>query len=169
MSRVPVISAVLAIALLLAGCVNAPAPPPPLPTPGPSADVPVLGPEGAPGCQPPSPVSEADGFPEIQGTGVEPETTLYALIMAPHGASFPVGEELKFVVRMTGSGDLAATLIDPSGASQALLWGPEAHGGSTYQRPGSEWGLGFAVGHEGCWELRLSTASSGGSFWFEAG
>lgn len=163
----PVASSLVVAAVLLTGCVSSPVVTPTPTVEGSNAS--AFGPLGAAGCEPASPVITSQSSPEIQGTGLEPDTSLYALVIAENGASFPVGEELKFVTRITGEGDLSAELVDPSGEARQLDWGPEPHERSNYHRPGDEWGLGFTVNRVGCWELRLSTATSGGSFWLSVG
>lgn len=86
-----------------------------------------------------------------------PGVRLWGLIMHQRGALPPrVGEELKIVWRMTGSGDLTLSMIDPGGRPAKLLWGPDPHGGSSYDRPGDEWGAGYRFTHAGCWLLRAT-------------
>jgi hypothetical protein len=130
------------------------------PSPSPS----ILGPLGKPGCKPASPFSSM----ELQGTPGEPGTSLYGLAFLQAGESFAVGVEVKVVWRMTGKGDLKVRLIDPAGRPKALAWGPEVHSGSTYHRPGDEWGTGFTLDQPGCWEIRFSRDTSHASVWIDA-
>ncbi|MCP2032855.1 hypothetical protein L1277_002968 [Okibacterium sp. HSC-33S16] len=118
-------------------------------------------PLGRPGCDPASPVAPG-AFPEIQGTGHD-GATLYGLVMGTDPYPFAVSDDgIKVVWRFTGEGDeLSATLTDPTGTSRQLDWGPEYHGGSTYDRPGQEWGTGFTFDVPGCWTLDLSRDESG--------
>ncbi len=83
--------------------------------------------------------------------------------------SFSNGESVKFVLRMTGRGDLAAVWRSSTGLERRIDWGPEPHTlGSNYNRPGDEWGIGFSVDSPGCWELVLTRADQGGaSFFFQ--
>ena len=129
------------------------------PTPAPS-----LGPLGQPGCKPASPFSSM----ELQGTPGEPGTSLYGLAFVSADEGLAVGVDIKVAWRMTGEGDLTVRLIDPDGLPKALEWGPEPHGGSTYHRPGDEWGTGFKLDRPGCWEIRFSRESSHASVWIDA-
>jgi hypothetical protein len=99
---------------------------------------------------------------EVRGTSASAE--IYGLIMA---ASLRVGDEIKIVWRMTGTGDLAITATGPSGRSVPLRFGPEPHGGSTYERPGDEWGSGYLFDESGCWHLHLERLASAGDVWLE--
>lgn len=163
-------SIILASAVLLAGCTAAPAPATGSasstpaetlsPSPRPSES---LGEPGAPGCAPASPqaVDETTGFTEVQGTADDGDS-LYGLAMAD--VPLTAGEWVdKFVWRITGDGDLGVTVTGPDGSPSTLDWGPEVHGGSSYQRPGEEWGTGIIFDTPGCWQLdfvRGSTTAS---------
>jgi hypothetical protein len=94
------------------------------------------------------------------------DATLWGLVFAR--VPLPVGEEVKIVWRMTGSGPLrvAATLSD--GTPAGRTFGPEAHSGSNWKRPGQEWGTGFVFPKAGCWDLHLSRASGSGDAWLLA-
>ena len=131
----------------------------PSPTPTPTGSTVVL---GQPGCTPASPVgTDVDsGFSEVQGT-VSGGHTLYGLVMGAY--PFRVsGDVIKVVWRLTGEGsELTATLTDPAGTPRPLAWGPEYHGGSTYDRPGGEWGTGITFDQPGCWTLDLSRSTDG--------
>ena len=125
---------------------------------------PSLGPLGQPGCKPASPFSSM----ELQGTPEERGTSLYGLAFVRSDEPLRVGVDIKVAWRMTGKGDLTVRLIDPDGHPKALAWGPEAHGGSTYHRPGDEWGTGFKLDQPGCWEIRMSRDTSHASVWIDA-
>jgi len=105
---------------------------------------------------------------ELQGTPAESGTSLYGLAFVKAGTALPIGESVKVVWRMTGTGDLTVSMRRPDGTRKRLDWGPEAHGGSTYHRPGDEWGTGFTLDRPGCWELRFSRGSSHASVWIDA-
>jgi hypothetical protein len=105
---------------------------------------------------------------ELQGTPYEPGTSLYGLVFVSADKALPVGVDIKVAWRMTGKGDLNVQLIDPDGRPKTLSWGPEAHGTSTYHRPGDEWGTGFELDQPGCWEIRFSSDASHGSVWVDA-
>jgi hypothetical protein len=76
-----------------------------------------------------------------------------------------VGDSVKIVWRMTGTGDLATTATGPDGVSMTPEWGPQAHEGSTYQRPGDEWGVGYRFTMAGCWQLHLARRDTAGDVW----
>lgn len=139
----------------LAGCSTgppAPAPPTPSTATGPP---PGAGAFGAPGCAPPSPVGDRRGTPELPGTSAG-DVSLYALVMTaaplPLHASSSV---VKFVVRMTGDGELVVTVLGPDGGERRRAFGPELHTDSTYDRPGREWGVGAVLDRPGCWQLHF--------------
>lgn len=134
------------------------------PTPHVSEEASTLGPLGAPGCNPPSPLegNETEGTPAGQVTsafgqfqGVDPSR-----LRADSTTN-------KLVVRLDGIGDLRAMLRTPAGEERALDWGPEAHLSSNYARPGDEWGTGFSFPIPGCWELVLERDNGSASFWLE--
>ncbi|SEG69763.1 hypothetical protein SAMN04489712_109113 [Thermomonospora echinospora] len=132
-------------------------------------------PPGPPVCDPPSPVrasSFSSGLPEVQGTGRGAQ--LWGMVMMRHPyPPFPVGdtaeEEVKIVWRMTGKGPLRMALTGPDGKARRLAWGPESHSGSTYERPGDEWGTGFRFTEPGCWHLRATRDDVAADVWLKAG
>jgi hypothetical protein len=92
-----------------------------------------LGPLGQPRCHPPSP-----GSYEVEGTS--PNADLWALVFAsqPHA-----GDEVKIVWRMTGAGSFRIAATGPAGTLARLTFGPDGPRGSTWTRPGHEWGTSF--------------------------
>jgi hypothetical protein len=69
---------------------------------------------------------------------------------------------------MTGEGPLNVRFTGPDGKRHALAFGPTAHGtGSSYQRPGDEWGTGFRFTTSGCWHIRLTRTDDVGDVWFD--
>jgi hypothetical protein len=54
-----------------------------------------------------------------------------------------VGEDVKIVWRITGRGPLQLATVGPDGRHHPLQWGPQLHSGSSYTRPGDEWGAGY--------------------------
>ena len=108
--------------------------------------------QGGAGCDPASPITTTPSLgPEVQGSGVN--ATLYGLIMAQKPMPVRADEDVKIVWRMTGSGPLQLSTVSPAGTAVALQWGPEAHGGSNYDRPGDEWGAGYLFTTAGCWHV----------------
>jgi hypothetical protein len=121
-------------------------------------------PPGAAGCLPPSPANAITR--EARGSG-----TLWALLESgtfadPHAAALDdvVGKETKIVWRMSGQGDLKLSAIAPDGGQVA----PEqiaAHGGSSWNRPGDEWGSLFTFSKPGCWQLHAERADGTADLW----
>lgn len=147
--------------LVIAGCGgNDQARPAPTPTPAQHATVP-----GGPGCTPASPLGDApnDQGREVRGRGDGAE--LHGLLMVRR---LPVRarDRVKIVWRMTGSGPLRAAAYAPDGTKAKLDWPPDPHGGSTYHRPGEEWGVGYRFTKPGCWHLTLERTSGRGDVWF---
>ncbi|GAA4498848.1 hypothetical protein GCM10023191_044720 [Actinoallomurus oryzae] len=130
----------------------------------------ATGPDGRPGCAPPSPIGTlppvSGGGPEVRGTGHG--AGLWGLIMVrPRSPLIRAGDEAKIVWRMTGTGDLQLSAIGPDGRSRKLAWGPEAHGGSSYHRPGEEWGAGYRFDRPGCWDLHAVRGTASADVWLK--
>lgn len=168
------------LSLCLAGCAggSAPAPGDTASAGGtvrPSTSPEALGPDGRAGCAPPSPVGTAappqgigPGSPEVQGTGHG--ARLWGLIMVPFRSPLiRSGDQVKIVWRMTGTGDLRLSAVGPDGRTRRLTWGPEAHGGSSYQRPGDEWGAGYRFDRPGCWDLHAVRGTATADVWVKVG
>jgi hypothetical protein len=122
---------------------------------------------GAAGCRPASPIRPARGsgsLHEVQGTSRNAQ--LWGLLM-PQFRYPPLraGQDVKIVWRMTGSGDIRLSVTGPDGEPRRLVFGPDAHGGSTYERPGEEWGAGYRFTEPGCWHLRAVRGSSVADVW----
>lgn len=58
---------------------------------------------------------------------------------------------MKIVWRMTGQGALRLLAVNPQGIHLTPTEGPSEHGGSTWNRPGDEWGSAFRFPVPGCW------------------
>ncbi|WP_433467851.1 hypothetical protein [Spirillospora sp. CA-128828] len=103
-------------------------------------------------------------MPEVRGTGHG--IRAWGLMMP--GKRYPplrAGQDLKIVWRVTGSGPLRLTASDPGGRERAVVWGPEKHGGSSFRRPGEEWGSGYRLDEPGCWRLRLARDTGAADVW----
>ncbi|MFF4190906.1 hypothetical protein [Nonomuraea sp. NPDC001831] len=74
-------------------------------------------------------------------------------------------ETIKIVWRMTGDGPLTVRASLPDGTAARLAWGPEEHSGSSWHRPGDEWGTGLVFPKPGCWKIELSRAHGKGHLW----
>jgi hypothetical protein len=104
--------------------------------------------------------------PEVQESG--DNATLYGLIMAPTPMPVHADVDVKIVWRMTGSGPLQLSTVTPEGTAVARQWGPEAHGGSNYdRRPGVEWGAGYLFPTAGCWRLHAQRTTGSADVWLE--
>ncbi|NUT37693.1 MAG: hypothetical protein HOV79_32005 [Hamadaea sp.] len=95
----------------------------------------------------------ADTDPIVrQGTGHGVE--MWAMLFARY-ADLRAREELKIVVRLTGGQEVTVTADGPQDAVVLPVWGPEWHGGSNFDRPGAEFGVGFTFPTGGCWRIRV--------------
>jgi hypothetical protein len=121
---------------------------------------------GAPGCHPLSPVTRWSSFvPMVEGTGHG--ASLWGLLMFPHPLPARVGDQEKIVWRMTGTGLLTTlAVIGPDGRHHPLAWGPAQHmSGSTWSKPGDEWGAGYVFTAPGCWDLRAVRGHATADVW----
>jgi hypothetical protein len=120
---------------------------------------------GEAGCHPPSPLSASSigvGL-QVQGTGHGAQ--LWGLLMFAHVGAARVSDQEKIVWRMTGSGPLTLTAVSPGGVRHRPVWGPEAHGGSNWNKPGQEWGAGYVFTTPGCWDLHAARGSAYADVW----
>ena len=168
------LAAVLAVLLAVAGCAasghSAPASSSPArasgpargSSPAPVSSAPAL---GEAGCHPPSPVtaSPIGVGQQVQGTGHGAQ--LWGLLMFAHLGPARAGDQEKIVWRMTGSGPLTLTAVSPGGVRHRPVWGPEAHGGSNWNKPGQEWGAGYVFTAPGCWDLHADRGSAYADVW----
>ena len=154
-----VVVPLLALALVAVGC-DSPAAPPaagPAVTPPPSGvGLQPSGPATGAGCPA---TADLTGLSERQGSG--DGATLWALFF-PTTPTLTTGEEIKIAWRMTGSGTLSMSATGPSGAVVRPAWGPEAHTGSNWGRPGDEWGTGWVFPAPGCWTIHAQRSSGSG-------
>jgi hypothetical protein len=72
----------------------------------------------------------------------------------------PVDTEIKIVWRVTGEGDLSIEAHGPDGTTIDPDWGPDAHTGSNWERPGDEWGTGWTFAKDGCWTFEVRRGDS---------
>ncbi len=113
----------------------------------------AIGALGTAGCRP---VSPSGAFAaEVYGTASG--GTVWAWFMQ----SFPpqAGVEDKTVWRLDGPGISAVptfALVGPAGAQGRLDWGPDGHLGSSWDRPGDEYGTGLLFPVPGCWDVHVS-------------
>jgi hypothetical protein len=122
--------------------------------------------DGRAGCSPPSPVVKFEKLPEIRAT-TDGALSAFGLLMVTRSLKMRSGDEIKIVWRVTGEGDLSVGFSDPLGNPRPLVFGPERHGGSSYNRPGEEWGTGFTFDRSGCWHIALSRGSGTADVWLK--
>ncbi len=157
----------LCFVFLLVACTSGPS----LTTSSPTARKSVLS-QPAPLSSPPS-VSQtcqltlfapAQGsqLPEAQGKAVHAE--VWVLFFADP-RSLQSGKEVKIVWRMTGSGTLQVVAHHAGNVQVRPVWGPDEHGGSSWNRPGAEWGTGFKFPARGCWDLHATRGVAAGDVW----
>lgn len=92
---------------------------------------------------------------EIHGTGYAAE--LWALT-----EPLIAQRDVKIVWRMTGTGTLRLVAVDTRGARVEPRERPSPHGGSTWDRPGDEWGTIFFFPSPGCWTIEAQRDSGSG-------
>jgi hypothetical protein len=118
-------------------------------------------------CRPPSailaPSLSAPPLPEVHGTA--PRADLWALVFQQ--MPIQAGKPVKIVWRMTGMADLTLTAQNPAGTMIAPAQGPTAHLGSSWQRPGDEWGTEFEFPQAGCWRVHATRATTAGDVWLQ--
>lgn len=101
--------------------------------------------------QKPEPCAEPTNQ-ELRGTG-----SLWALLFPAEGQPTPtVGKEFKIVWKIGGSGDVTFTASGPDDATTTPAWGPIGHGGSSWDRPGTEFGTGWVFPSAGCWQIEAT-------------
>lgn len=76
---------------------------------------------------------------------------------------------VKIVWRMTGRGPLKLTTVDSHGRRIPLVWGPDMHGASNYERPGQEWGAGYRFQQPGCYRLTARRTEGTAEVWLRVG
>jgi hypothetical protein len=119
------------------------------------------------GCRPPSPAApwaKGTGLIEVHGTAT-PGVSLWALVF--ERVPVPVGQQVKIVWRMTGSGAFTVAGRDARGLAR-LADGPGRHDSSTWDRPGEEWGTVWVFPRPGCWHLRATRGTTSGDLWLRA-
>ena len=114
-----------------------------------------FGPLGASGCAPPSPSSGYETFGTASGA------ELWALVQFGKPV---VGKDVKIVYKLTSVLPQVFYAVSPDGRRLAPDWF-QAHSGSTWQRPGFEWGAGFTFDVPGCWRIHAGAWPAQGDLW----
>jgi hypothetical protein len=128
---------------------------------------------GRANCNPPSPLGVfGSPLPGAQGTATR--GSVWALFFPSLGMHWQpgravftgaVGKDFKIVFRVTGSGPIRLSARGANGTTLTPDWGPQAHGGSTWNRPGGEWGVGFTFPTPGCYRLHAARSGTVGDVW----
>jgi hypothetical protein len=116
-------------------------------------------------CAAPSRFGDGGASKEIRGTSRD--ASLWGLALGPGHVPPRPGDELKIVWRMTGTGPLRVDLEAPDGTTQPLVFGPEPHYASSYNRPGNEWGTRFRFVRAGCWHIHFTRNDTSGDVWLQ--
>ena len=130
-----------------------------------------FGPLGAPGCSPASPRNrDGTDFAQTEVFGTAVGAQLWALgATVPDGDSAAldnvIGYQKKIIFRMTSGLPMDFYAIAPDGIRVPPVWGPDAHAGSNWNRPGSEWGAGFVFTQPGCWQIHAGSPPAEGDVW----
>lgn len=115
-------------------------------------------------CDSATPIVQNEAsLPEVHGVAID--GSVYGLLFLTHSPPIRVGEEVKIVWRITGKGNLTVTYESPTARPGVLTFGPTPHAGSTYTRPGDEWGTGFLFDEPGCWHIHLERTTVSGDVW----
>jgi hypothetical protein len=121
-------------------------------------------------CQNPSPAKElAEGSgPPMEVRGEAEGAELWALVFG--NLPLRADKRVKIVWRMTGSGPLKLGAEGPDGERIRPAEEPQEHAGSTWHRPGEEWGSVFVFPKAGCWTVRATRGPMRGEvrFWVRA-
>jgi hypothetical protein len=100
--------------------------------------------------------------------GLSANGSIWGLALGPGHIPPHAGDELKIVWRVTGHGPLHVVFSGPNRNSRPLVFGPQRHdSGSSYDRPGEEWGTGFRFGTKGCWHIHLARNDTTGDVWID--
>lgn len=106
-------------------------------------------------ASPPELVTGAPGH-EVRAESTNLET--WALLWEP--SPWKPGQEVKIVWRSTGTGDFRVVAVGPRSQEVPPIAGPTQHFGSTWDRPGDEWGTFFQLEEPGEWLLRVQRGSA---------
>ncbi len=94
-----------------------------------------------------SEIESGTGFPEMRGEGAEAWALLWET------PPWEVGQDVKVVWKMGGSGDFEVHAVGPDGEIVGPTSGPTGPRNSNWDRTGQEWGTFFNLPSEGCWQL----------------
>ena len=110
-------------------------------------------------CQPSEILDTQVAFGEIQGD-MQSEGELWALLFFKTAWT---KADQKIVWRITGEvGEFEAQAQSEDGTVIEPVW-EQYHEGSTWERPGLEWGTGFNFPTPGCWTITVTSAETTGT------
>ena len=110
-----------------------------------------------PACQPSPTQTSKNDFPEVRGT-MHTQGEMWALLFFDQAYA---RQDAKIAWRITGTGQqFSARAQHTDGTIVLPIWGPEYHGGSSWERPGNEWGTGFNFSEPGCWTLTITRGAT---------
>lgn len=151
------LSMLMTIPVLLVACAPAmgsptAVPPTEAPTSLPATTTPVV-------CQPSKILESQVAFGEIQGD-MHSEGELWALLFFKTAWA---KADQKIVWRITGEGGVfEAQAQSESGTIVHPVW-EQFHEGSTWERPGEEWGTAFNFPEPGCWTITVTYGKTTGT------
>ena len=146
--------------LFASACTTTPDPSAPVSSlPQPSQAAPT-GPLPSTGCPASAKLENhpGEGLPIQQGKASG--ATLYAMFFPDDGEVTTSGEN-KIIWRMTGTGAFSIEATGPEGRAVKPVW-TEPHGGSSFRRPGEEWGTGWKFPVGGCWTFKATRTGASG-------
>jgi hypothetical protein len=126
---------------------------------------------GAPGCSPASPRNQAGiGIEQTEVFGTSVGAQLWAIFASQPASTEAtlagvVGKQTKIVFRMTSGVPTVFYSVAPDGTRVPPVWGPSPHTGSSWNRPGAEWGAGFVFDQPGCWQIHAGSPPTTGDLW----
>jgi hypothetical protein len=125
---------------------------------------------GAPGCAPASPRNVAGtGFSPAEVFGTAAGAQLWALgaTMADGTSAVldgVIGKEKKIIFRLTSGVPTLFYAVAPDGRVVPPVW-RQTHAGSSWNRPGWEWGAAFVFDAPGCWGIHAGSPPAQGDVW----
>jgi hypothetical protein len=139
----------IAISIVLAACASMPNRPGATPTQSAPA-------ASQTACLPSQTKQSKTGIPEAQGT-MKSDGEMWALLFFDKAYA---GKDEKIVWRITGIGKQFDAQAQHEDGTIILPSWVDYHGGSSWERPGDEWGTGFNFPKPGCWTLTITRGTT---------
>jgi hypothetical protein len=83
------------------------------------------------------------------------------------GIPVPAQRDVKIIWRVTGNGTLTLMAVNRAGESLRAE-DVAAHDGSSWRRPGDEWGSAWNFPEPGCWDLHVERGTTVADVWLRA-